>query len=206
MSFGDQNIPERHFGAVRFRMYFIEFSCQNKSKCPYAVGFRHILWDYRDLSITKSHIPLWDWHIFVWSPSGPLSESLIIIFHGTGCMNAGDRMDFRTGNSTGNSSPNPVHRCRRFGRLALTDRSVGHGQYRRSVRFHLRDNTVDIDGRFGYTYGELRSISTVGSFHSTQKLVDIDHIGRLIQQKNRSTVDIDRRSGHTLKKTQKKCW
>ena len=44
-----------------------------------------------------------------------------------------------------------LHRCRRFGRLALTDRSVGHGRYR---RFHLRDNTVDIDGRFGYTYGE----------------------------------------------------
>ena len=48
--------------------------------------------------------------------------------------------------------------CRRFGRFALTDRSVGHGRYRRSVRFHLRDNTVDIDDRFGYTYGELRSI------------------------------------------------
>ena len=93
--------------------------------------------------------------------------------------------------------------CRRFGRLALTDRSVGHGRYLRSVRFHLRDNTVDIDGRFGYTYGELRSISTVGSVHSTQKLVDIDHIGRFTQKKNRSTVDIDRRSGHTLKKTQK---
>jgi len=71
----------------------------------------------------------------------------------------------------------------RFGRLALTDRSVGHGRYRRSVRFNLRDNTVDIDGRFGYTYGELRSISTVGSVHSTQKLVDIDHIGRFIQKK-----------------------
>jgi len=41
-------------------------------------------------------------------------------------------------------------------------------------RFHLlRDNTVDIDGRFGYTYGELRSILTVGSVHSTKKLVDM---------------------------------
>ena len=68
--------------------------------------------------------------------------------------------------------------------MALTDRSVGHGRYRRSVRFHLRDNTVDIDGRFGYTYGELRSISTVGSVHSTQKLVDIDHVGRFIQKKS----------------------
>ena len=48
--------------------------------------------------------------------------------------------------------PRHLHRCRLFGRLALTDRSVGPGRYRRSVRFHLRDNTVDIDGRFGYTY------------------------------------------------------
>ena len=76
------------------------------------------------------------------------------------------------------------HRCRLFGRLALTDRSVGQGRNRQSVRFHLRDNTVDIDGRFGYTYGELWSISTVGSVHSTQKLVDIDHIGRFIKKKS----------------------
>jgi len=40
-------------------------------------------------------------------------------------------------------------RCRQFGRLALTDRSVGQGRYGQSVRFHLRDNTVDIEGRFG---------------------------------------------------------
>jgi len=32
----------------------------------------------------------------------------------------------------------------------------------------------------GFTYGELRSISTVGLVHSTKKLVDIDHIGRFI--------------------------
>jgi len=83
--------------------------------------------------------------------------------------------------------------------LALTDRSVGQGRYRWSVRFHLRDNTVDIDGQFGYTYGKLQSISTVGSVHSTQKLVDINHVGR-ITQISESTVDIDRRSGHTLKK------
>jgi len=42
--------------------------------------------------------------------------------------------------------------------LQSTDRSVGHGRYRRSVRFHPRENTVDIDDRFGYTYWELRSI------------------------------------------------
>jgi len=88
------------------------------------------------------------------------------------------------------------------GSVAPTGR---HGRYRRSVRSHLRRITVDIDGRFGYTYEELRSISTVGSVYSTQKSVDIDHIGRLIQKKNLSTVDIDRRSGQTLKKTQKKC-
>ena len=40
-------------------------------------------------------------------------------------------------------------RCRRFGRLASTDRSVGQGRYRRSVRLHLRRITVEIDGRFG---------------------------------------------------------
>jgi len=62
--------------------------------------------------------------------------------------------------------------CRFVGRLALADRSVGHGRYRWSVRFHLR--TVDIEGRFK----ELRLISTVGSVHNTQKLVDIDHVGQ----------------------------
>jgi len=56
------------------------------------------------------------------------------------------------------TEPTTLVKCRRFGRLAVTDRSVGHGRYRRSVRFHLRDNTVDIDDRFGYIYGELRSI------------------------------------------------
>jgi len=63
---------------------------------------------------------------------------------------------------------------------------------------------VDMDGRFGYTYGELWLILTVSLVHNTQKLVHIDHVGLFIQKKNRSTVDIDRRSGHTLKKTQKK--
>ena len=29
VSFGDQNVPKRHFSAVRFRMYFIEFSFPN---------------------------------------------------------------------------------------------------------------------------------------------------------------------------------
>ena len=32
-----------------------------------------------------------------------------------------------------------------------------YGWYQRSTRIHLRENTVDIDGRHGYTYGELRS-------------------------------------------------
>ena len=99
-----------------------------------------------------------------------------------------------------------LYRCRPFGWLALTDRSVGHGRYWWSVWFHLRDNTVDIDGQFSYTYGELRLILTVGLVHSTQKLVGINRVSRFIQKQNLSTVDIDRRSGHTLKKTQKKCW
>jgi len=76
------------------------------------------------------------------------------------------------------------------------------------VRFHLRDHTVDIDGRFGYTYGELRSISTVCSVHSTQKLVDIDHVGQFIHKKigrrSISTVEVDIHS-KKLKKTQKTC-
>ena len=36
-----------------------------------------------------------------------------------------------------------------------------HGRYRRSVRFHLRENTVDIDDQFGYTYWELWSSSII---------------------------------------------
>ena len=40
----------------------------------------------------------------------------------------------------------------------LIDQSVSHGLYQRSVQFHLLENTVDNDGRFDYTYGELRSI------------------------------------------------
>ena len=39
-------------------------------------------------------------------------------------------------------------RCGRFGGLDFTDRSVCHGRYRLSVRFHLWRITVDIDGRF----------------------------------------------------------
>jgi len=48
---------------------------------------------------------------------------------------------------------------RLFGRLALTDRSVCQGDI--DGQFHLRENTVDIDGRFDSTYGELRLILTV---------------------------------------------
>jgi len=39
----------------------------------------------------------------------------------------------------------------------LSTRSIDHGRYRRSIRNHLLENTVDIDGRCR-TYGELRSI------------------------------------------------
>ena len=34
-----------------------------------------------------------------------------------------------------------------IGRLLIIDRSIGHGRYRRSIRIHLLENTVDIDGR-----------------------------------------------------------
>jgi len=40
----------------------------------------------------------------------------------------------------------------------LSTWSINHGRYRRSIRIHLRENTVDIDGRYGFTYRELRSI------------------------------------------------
>jgi len=80
--------------------------------------------------------------------------------------------------------------CRRFGRLALTDRSVGQGRYRRSVRLHLRDDTVDIDGRFGHTYGELRSISTVGSVTLTKNYGQYRRSVRFIVPRNRSISTI----------------
>ena len=44
-----------------------------------------------------------------------------------------------------------LHRCRRFGWLILTDWSVSHGQYLRSSRLHIRENTVDINSLFDYT-------------------------------------------------------
>jgi len=40
----------------------------------------------------------------------------------------------------------------------LSTRSIDHGLYRRLIRIHLLENTVDIDGRCRFTYGELRSI------------------------------------------------
>jgi len=40
----------------------------------------------------------------------------------------------------------------------LSTRSIDHSRYRRSIRIHLLENTVDIDGRCRFTCGELRSI------------------------------------------------
>jgi len=40
----------------------------------------------------------------------------------------------------------------------LSTRLIDHGRYRRLIRIHLLENTVDIDGRCWFTYGELRSI------------------------------------------------
>ena len=42
-----------------------------------------------------------------------------------------------------------LHRCpsRRSVDYFLIDRSIGHGRYRRSIRIHLLENSVDIDGR-----------------------------------------------------------
>ena len=40
----------------------------------------------------------------------------------------------------------------------LSTRSIDHGRYRRSMRIYLLQNTVHIDRRCRFTYGELRSI------------------------------------------------
>jgi len=40
----------------------------------------------------------------------------------------------------------------------LSTRLIDHGRYRRSIRIHLLENTVDIDDRCRFTCGELRSI------------------------------------------------
>ena len=91
-----------------------------------------------------------------------------------------------------------LHRCHRSVDYFLIDRSIGHGRYRRSIRIHLLENTVDIWSTVDFT----------------QKLVEIDRrygfipkkIGRYRlsmcpqTKKNRSKVDIDRRSGNGLKK------
>ena len=40
----------------------------------------------------------------------------------------------------------------------LSTQSIDHRRYRRSIRIHLLENTVDIGSRCRFTYGELRSI------------------------------------------------
>jgi len=47
---------------------------------------------------------------------------------------------------------------RRYLSTDLSTRSIDHGRYRRSIKIHLLKNTVDIDGRCRFTYGELWSI------------------------------------------------
>jgi len=95
--------------------------------------------------------------------------------------------------SPGPAGPN-AHKCnlglQRSGTVywVLHDHSDAHHprRYWRSVRFHLlvvQENTVDIVGRFDFTYGELLSISMIDSIHSTKKSVDIDHPGWFIRLK-----------------------
>jgi len=50
-----------------------------------------------------------------------------------------------------------VSKCRYLS-TALSIWSIDHSRYRRSIRIHLLENTVDIDRRCRFTYGELRSI------------------------------------------------
>ena len=41
----------------------------------------------------------------------------------------------------------------------LSTLSIDHSRYRRSIRIHLLENTVGIDGRCQFTYGELQPIA-----------------------------------------------
>jgi len=70
-----------------------------------------------------------------------------------------------------------LHRCRRSVDCFLIDRSICHGRYRRSMLIHLLENTVDIDGRYRFTYLRIRSILTVDSNSPTWKYgrYRIDH-------------------------------
>jgi len=102
-----------------------------------------------------------------------------------------------------------------------------HGRYRRSIRIHLLENTVDIDGRQGFTYLRIWSISmldkdshtgirsishrpSISDKNRSKSTVDVDSYQKKIgryrpsmcphTKRNLSTVDIDRRIGHGLKK------
>ena len=50
-----------------------------------------------------------------------------------------------------------LSKCRYLSTDSST-RSIDHSRYRRSIRNHLLENMVEIDGRCQFTYGELRSI------------------------------------------------
>jgi len=67
--------------SVQFGLECISSNCifqTNKisalTKSRYSAGFRHVLWDYRDLAFVQSHNTLWNCDVFAWSPSGPLCE------------------------------------------------------------------------------------------------------------------------------------
>ena len=52
----------------------------------------------------------------------------------------------------------PVNMSRSISTVDADSHMGEYSRYRQSMSIHLRDNTVDINDRFGYTYGELRSI------------------------------------------------
>jgi len=78
----------------------------------------------------------------------------------------------------------PVDRSRSISTVDKDSPTWEYGRYRRSIRIHLLENTVDIWSTVDFT----------------QKSVEIDRRYGFISKKNRSTVDIDRPSGHGLKK------
>jgi len=107
----------------------------------------------------------------------------------------------------------PVDRSRSISTIDKDLPTWKFGRYRQLIRIHLLENTVNIDGGCQFTYLKIRSIShrpSIWAKNWSKSTVDVKSYqknNRLITtvdvpsyQKNQLMVDIDRRSGHGLKK------
>ena len=107
----------------------------------------------------------------------------------------------------------PVDRSRSISTINKDLPTWKFGRYRQLIRIHLLENTVNIDGGCQFTYLKIRSIShrpSIWAKNWSKSTVDVKSYqknNRLITtvdvpsyQKNQLMVDIDRRSGHGLKK------